>query len=68
MQVYGWELLKYVTTLASLVNIDIMTVETQCFQFVMWPHVSTCLKGYVNLWVKFPHKELPTSYVLWPLV
>ena len=36
---------KYVTTLVSLVNIDIMTAEILCFQFVKWPHVSTCLKS-----------------------
>ena len=28
--------------------------------------MNTCLKGYVNLWVKASHRELPPCHVWWP--
>ena len=31
-------------------------------------HVTTCLKGCVNLWVEAPHGMSPLSHVWWPLV
>ena len=40
----GGEFLQYVTTLISIV-----TVEIQCFKFVTWSLMSIFLKGHVNL-------------------
>ena len=52
MRIYGCESSWYVIAMISLVTIVIVIVEVNCFQFVMWPHVNTCLNGYVNLWMK----------------
>ena len=49
-------------------NPDTSCDHMHCFWFVAWPHVSTCLKGYVNLWVKpLASYHLP-YYVWWSLV
>ena len=37
--------LRFVTTLTSLLTIGIVKVEIR-FWYVMWPHLTTCLKGY----------------------
>ena len=31
-----------------------------------WPHVTTCLKGYVNSWVEAPNGKSPPCHVWWP--
>ena len=42
---------RYISTLTRLVTINIVMVQI-CFEFVTWPHMTTCLKGYMNLWME----------------
>ena len=54
----GGSSLRYITTLISLVTINIVIVEIKYFSFVTWPLVNTCLKDNVNLWVGAPNRAL----------
>ena len=68
MQIYGWELLKVCHHLGK--SREHRHYDSGDLIFLI-RHVSlanTCLMGYVNLWVKSPHKEPPGSHVCWPLV
>ena len=49
-------------------NPDTSCDHMRCFWFVTWPHVSTCLKGYANLWVKSLASYHLPYYVWWSLV
>ena len=55
--------IQCVTTLTRFVTIDIMIVGIYCFQFVTGPHVTTCLKGYVDIWVESPDGMSPPHHV-----
>ena len=48
----GESSLQYVTTLTSLVTINILIVEIESFQFVFWYHLTTRLHGHMTLWVE----------------
>ena len=64
----GESSLQYVTMLISLLTITSVIMEIECFQFVAWPLVNTCLKCCVNIWVELPFRESQPCHVWWKLV
>ena len=53
------------TTLQSLVIIDLLEEEILTFQFVTWLHVTTWSEGHVTSWVSYPHYKSLPCYVWW---
>ena len=54
--------------LRSLVVINHVKMEKWFFKFTTWPHVATCVKGYVALWMETPHGYLPSCHICLSLV
>ena len=61
MRIYEWKLLAECQHPEK--SIGAVMVETKCFQFIKWPHMTACLKGYVNLWVEALQGKSPQCLV-----
>ena len=48
-----------VTTLQSLMIIDLLEEEILCFQYVTWLQVITWSEVHVTSWMSFPHHKSP---------